>query len=168
MREVIKRRTGERTSRARAIVRSVLRFSPGEGHFVPCTDAQDQERMRVILMTERKNLEREDPEIMSKVRITKETVQIDDRLGPTMVVKVYRADEIGEELLTFNADGDIRVERILQEFDPLIMEQLESFVDGGGKLDDAPTHSFFSMFPQSDVEIAVAHMRKKLEKDTQG
>jgi hypothetical protein len=166
-----KKRTGERTSRARSIIRSVLRFTPGQGHYVPCVDEADQERMRVCLMTERKRLEFEDADVMTKVRISKQMLETDR--GDIFVVKVHRAEDFGEDLITFDREGNISVERILPDYDPLVMSQIEDAFNSGlaieeiEKVGESGEYVYFKIFNPKDVEIAIKHMKKKLNKDAQ-
>jgi hypothetical protein len=160
-----RKRSGERTARARDIIRSVLRFTPGEGHYVPCTDQQEQERFRVILMTERKNLEKEDPDIISRVRISKETLEID--LKKICVVKVWRADDIGEDLIKFDKSGNLTVDRVIPEADQFLVSQIKEALMAGltweqvGERDDSGGFVLFRGENPTDVKIAIAAMRKE-------
>lgn len=143
---------GIRTSSARQYLEETLKLNPGEKTFYPCVDKADQERMRVIFSTERKKMEKEEPDAASLLRITKS-----DYNGEIGIMVTRFSDEA--TVLIIRADGSEAHKRLFSVPREEIAERVCAILEEGISLEYLAEHlrDFFpiELFP-STIELTNA------------
>lgn len=143
---------GIRTSSARRNLEEALKLETGAKVFYPCVDKADQERMRVIFSTERKKMEREEPDVQSLVRITKT-----DYKGEVGIMLTKFGDE--ETVTIIRVDGSEERKRLIFVPREEIAERICGILEEGITLEYLAENlrSYFhaELFP-SEIELVSA------------